>query len=172
MTHSSLYQCCFIQVMLYSPIYKMTPSHNLQFSWKHQHGTELGVLLWANAVIHVKIPFLYVCKYDTLISLPSLTPTNSYISYTPFVFIKMSHAMMQLLFLQDIHTVCTYLMFWWWIVVSTHPKIRGVFITVVIEPFTHVVSKVKTPVVIWAELEVNDNEFRLWYLRLVIIQPQ
>jgi len=115
---------------------------------KVSHGTILGVLLWANPVIHVKTPFLYFCKYDTINSVPSLAPPNSYISYTPFVNIKMSHAMMQLLFLQDIHTVCTYLLFWRWIVVRTHPKIRGVVIAVVIQPFTHVVSKVKTPVVI------------------------
>jgi hypothetical protein len=150
----------------------MTPSQNLQYLWKNQHGTVLGVLLWANPVIHVKIPFLYLCKYDTLISVPSLTPPNSYNSYTPFVIIKLSHAMMLLLSIQDIHTECTYLLFWWWIVVRTHPKIRRVFVAVVIQPFTHVVSKVKTPVVIGAELEVDDNEFRLCDSRLLIIQPQ
>lgn len=173
MTHSSLYQCFLIWVTLYSSIYKMTPSQNLQYLWKNQHGTVLGVLLQANPVIHVKIPFLYFCKYDTLISVPSLTPTNSYyISYTPSVIIKLSHAMMLLLFVQDIHTECTYLLFWRWIVVRTHPKIRGVFVAVVIQPFTHVVSKVKTPVVIGAELEVDDNKFRLCDSRLLIIQPQ
>jgi len=150
----------------------MTLSHNLQCSWKHQHGTELEVLLWANSVIHIKIPFLYFYKYDALISVPSLIPPNSYISYTPFLIIKMSHAVMQLLCLHVIRTVCTYLLLWWWIVVMMHPKIRGVFVAVVIQPFTHVVSKVKTPVVIRAELEVNDNEFRLWDLRFLIIQPQ
>jgi len=172
MTHSSLYQCCSIPVMLYSPLYNMIPSHNLQFSWKNQYGTELEVLLWTNPVIHMKIPFLYICKYDAMISVPSLTPPNSYISYTRFVIIKMSHAVMQLLCLQVIRTVCTYLLFWWWIVVMTHPKIRGVFVAVIIQPFTHVVSKVKTPVVIRAEFKVNDNEFRLRNSRFLIIQPQ
>ena len=92
--------------------------------------------------------------------------------YILFIITKLSCTMMRLLFLQNIHTVCTYLLFWWWIVVRTHPKIRGVFIAVVIQPFTHVVSKVETPVVIWAELEVNDNKFGLWNLRLLTIQPQ
>ena len=82
-------------------ILHFTPSHNLQFSWKHQHGTELEVLLWATPVIHVKIPFLYFCKYDVLISVPSLTPPSSYTSYTHFVIIKMPHAVIQLLCLQD-----------------------------------------------------------------------
>jgi hypothetical protein len=154
-TNVALYKSHYIDPYTRWPLLKIFSSH------KSINMALPGVLLWANPVIHVKIPFLYFCKYDTLNSVPSLTPPNSYISYTPFVNIKMSRALMQLLFLQDIHTVCTYLLFWRWIVVRTHPKIRGVFVAVVIQPFTHVVSKVKTPVVIWAELKVDDNKFRL-----------